>query len=126
MLLSEYLSDIVNIIDGYSRAGLVIDSELSTDFRTEKIGVIEGSITFSDNSKLIFTEYLDLKYKPKKLNYSFHYQKHDSTLIFRYDNAKHKPPLVAPEHKHLPDGKIVAAEPPLLKDIFIEIMDFLL
>ncbi|HCC69208.1 MAG TPA: hypothetical protein DEP99_04905 [Nitrospiraceae bacterium] len=54
MLLSEYLSDIVNIIDGYSKAGLIINSELTTDFRTEKIGIIEGSITFSDNSKLIF------------------------------------------------------------------------
>lgn len=126
MLLSEYLSDIVNVIDEYSRAGLVIDSELSTDFRTEKIGIIEGSITFSDNSKLVFTEYLDLKYKPKKLNYSFHYQKQDGTLIFRYDNAKHKPPVDIPEHKHLPDGKIVVAEPPLLSNIFTEIAESLL
>lgn len=126
MLLSEYLSDLVDVIDGYSRAGLVIDSELNTDFRTEKLGIIEGSITFSDNSKLIFTEYLDLKCKPKKLNYSFHYQKHSGTLVFRYDNAKHKPSVEESGHKHLPNGSVLAAEPPLLKDIFTEIMDFLL
>ncbi len=126
MLLSEYLSDIVDVVDEYSKAGLVIDSKLTTDFRTEKIGIIEGSVTFSDNSKLIFKEYLDLKYKLKKLNYSFHYQKDNGTLIFRYDNAKHKPPVDANGHKHLLDGKIFAAEPPSLKYILVEIMDFLL
>ncbi len=126
MLLSEYLSDLTKVIDVYSKTDLIIDSELSTDFRTEKIGIIKGSITFSNNSKLLFTEYLDLRYKVEKLNYSFHYQKQDGTLIFRYDNATHKPSVAASGHKHLPNGKVVAAEPPSLKDIFIEIMDLLL
>lgn len=84
------------------------------------------SETFSNNSRLIFTEYLDLRYKTKKLNYSFHYQKQDGTLIFRYDNAEHRPTVDASGHKHLPNGKIVAVEPPSLKIIFTEIMDFLL
>lgn len=126
MLLSEYLSDLVKIIDEYSKAGLITDSKLSTDFRTEKIGIIEGVVTFCNNSKLIFTEYLDLKYKPQKINYSFHYQKEDDKLIFRYDNAKHKPSIDASGHKHLPDGKVVATEHPLLKEIFAEIAGFLL
>lgn len=126
MLISEYLSDLVKIIDEYSRAGLITDSKLSTDFRTEKVGIIEGAVTFCNNSKLIFTEYLDLKYKPQKLNYSFHYQQDDGKLIFRYDNAKHKPSIDTSDHKHLPDGKVVAAEPPILKEIFTEIAGFLL
>ena len=126
MLLTEYLSGLSNVIDEYSRTGLIIDSELSADYRTEKIGIIKGSVTFADNSMLVFTEYLDLKYKIEKLNYSFHYQKQDGSLIFRYDNARHKPPSDAYGHKHLPDGKVSAAEPPSLKDIFTEIMDSLL
>ena len=126
MLLTEYLSGIVKLIDEYSRTELIIDSELTTDFRTEKIGIIKGSITFSNNSRLIFTEYLDLRCKIEKLNYSFHYQKQDGLLIFRYDNARHRPSIDAYGHKHLPDGKVSAAEPPLLKDIFTEIMDLLL
>lgn len=126
MLLTEYLSGIVKLIDEYSRTELIVDSELTTDFRTEKIGIIKGSITFSNNSRLIFTEYLDLRYKIEKLNYSFHYQKQDGTLIFRYDNARHKPLIDAYGHKHLPDGKVSAAELPSLKDIFTEIMDLLL
>lgn len=73
---------------------------------------------------LVFTEYLDLRYKTEKLNYSFHYQKQDGSLIFRYDNAVHKPPIDVYGHKHLPDGKVFAAEPPSLKGIFTEIMDF--
>ena len=126
MLLTEYLANLANVIDEYSRTGLIIDSELSADYRTEKIGIIKGSVTFADNSMLVFTEYLDLRYKIEKLNYSFHYQKQDGSLIFRYDNARHKPPIDDYEHKHLPDGKVFAAEPPSLKDIFTEIMDSLL
>lgn len=126
MLLSEYLLALTNIIDEYSKTDLIIDSNLSTDFRTEKIGIIKGSITFSDDSMLVFMEYLDLRYKVEKLNYSFHYQKQDETLIFRYDNARHKPSFDAYGHKHLPDRKVLAAESPSLKDIFTEIMDSLL
>ena len=126
MLLTEYLSNLVKVIEEYSKTELIIDSELTTDFRTEKIGIIKGSITFTDNSRLFFTEYLDLRYKVEKLNYSFHYQKQDGTLIFRYDNARHKPPSEAFGHKHLSNGKIVATELPPLNSIFTEIMDFLL
>ncbi len=126
MLLTEYLSDIAKVIGEYSQTGLIIDSKLSTDSRTEKIGIIKGSFTFSDNSTLVFTEYLDLRYKVEKLNYSFHYQKQDGTLIFRYDNAEHKPPVDALGHKHLTGGKVIAAKPPSLKEIFTEIMDLLL
>lgn len=126
MLLIEYLSAIAKVIGEYSQTGLIINSKLSADSRTEKIGVIKGSISFSDNSKLVFSEYLDLRYKVEKLNYSFHYQKHDGSLIFRYDNAEHKPLVGALGHKHLTSGKVVAEEPPSLKDIFTEIIDLLL
>lgn len=126
MLLTEYLSNLVKVIEEHSKTGLIIDSELTTDFRTEKIGIIKGFVAFTDNSGLFFTEYLDLRYKVEKLNYSFHYQKQDGTLIFRYDNARHKPPSEVFGHKHLSNGKIVATELPLLNSIFTEIMDFLL
>ena len=126
MLLTEYLSNLVKVIDDYSKTNLITDSALSADYRTEKTGIVKGSVPFADNSIPVFTEYLDLKYKIEKLNYSFHYQKQDGSLIFRYDNARHKPPSDAYGHKHLPAGKVFAAEPPSLKDIFTEIMDSLL
>lgn len=74
MLLNEYLSEIVKIIEEYSKTNLIINSELNTDFRTEKIGILKGKITFIDDSKLFFTEYLDVRYKIEKLTYPFHYQ----------------------------------------------------
>ena len=111
MLLSEYLSDLVKVIDEYSKTNYIVNFELKTDFRTGKIGIIRGSVAFSDNSKLIFTEYLDLRFKIEKLSYSFHYQKEDSALIFRYDNALHKPAVDFAGHKHLSNGKVVPAEP---------------
>ena len=126
MLLTEYFSRIVKDIEGYSKTNLIIDSELRIDCRTEKIGIIKGTITFLDNSCLFFTEYLDVRYKIEKLTYSFHYQQKDGTLTFRYDNAYHKPRLGFAAHKHLPSGEIIQSDIPELKDVFEEIMEHLL
>ena len=126
MLLTEYFARIVKDIEEYSKTNLIIDSELHIDCRTEKIGIIKGTITFLDNSCLFFTEYLDVTYKIEKLTYSFHYQQKDGTLIFRYDNAYHKPRLGFAAHKHLPSGEIIQSDIPELKDVFEEIMEHLL
>ncbi|MCI0469280.1 MAG: DUF6516 family protein [Nitrospirae bacterium] len=126
MLLTEYLSELIKVLDEYSKTNLIIDSNLSIDSRTGKIGIIKGAITFLDNSMLVFSEYLDLRYKVEKDSYSFHYQKQDGTLIFRYDNALHKPPLDAAGHKHISDDKVISAEPPGFEEILTEVMDLLL
>ena len=63
MLLTEYISNLVKVIDEYSKTNLIIDSELSAYDRTEKISIVKGSVTFADNSILVFTKYLNLKYK---------------------------------------------------------------
>ena len=126
MLLTEYFARLVKVIEEYSKTNLIIDSDLHIDCRTEKIGIIKGTITFIDNSNLFFTEYLDNRYKIEKLTYSFHYQQKDGTLIFRYDNAQHKPRLGFAAHKHLPSGEIIQFDIPELKDVFEEIMGHLL
>ena len=126
MLLTEYFARIVRDIEEYSKNNLIIDSDLHIDCRTEKIGIIKGTVTFLDNSCLFFTEYLDVKYKIEKLTYSFHYQQKDGTLIFRYDNAQHKPRLGFAAHKHLPSGEIIQSDIPELNDVFEEIMGHLL
>ncbi len=123
MLLSEYLSDITRIIDEYSKTELIAHSEISGDIRTPKIGIIKGTITFINNSKLYFTEYVDSRYKIQKLSYSFQYQNEDAETIFRYDNAAHNPRLPFTEHKHLIDGSIVEADVPDLSRILPEIIN---
>ncbi len=91
MLLNEYLDDIETFINDFVEAGIIISFEVATDFRTDKIGLIKGSLTFVDNSILYFKEYLDLRFGIRKYTYSYHYQENNAALRFRYDNASHKP-----------------------------------
>ncbi|SPD73152.1 conserved hypothetical protein [uncultured Desulfobacterium sp.] len=67
-------------------------------------------------------EYIDTKYKMDKVSYAYQYQNQEGKLIFRYDNAKHKPALNFAGHKHLPNGQIVAAEPPELNELVDEVL----
>jgi hypothetical protein len=126
MLLTEYSTALARVIDDYSNADLIIDSTITTDCRTLKIGIIRGIITFVDESRLFFTEYLDLRYKTEKMTYSFHYQDRDGAVLFRYDNARHKPDIEFPDHKHLGDGRTVKAEILELAGVLDEIMDYFL
>lgn len=125
MLLTEYLSELTRIIDEYSRTGFNISSDLKIDARTEKIGLIKAEVLFSNESKLFMTEYLDLRYKTEKLTYSFHYQDKYGSLIFRYDNAVHKPKKNYREHKHTGDA-ILQSEIPEVKQTLEEIIIALL
>ncbi|WP_333653782.1 toxin-antitoxin system TumE family protein [Dissulfurispira sp.] len=71
--------------------------------------------------KAFVTEHVDLRYKIEKLTYSFHYQDKDGSMIFRYDNAKHKPDLGFDSHKHVKE-KVLISEVPELRNILEEIM----
>lgn len=112
MLLSEYQANLAEIIGRYARTDLIVASELNADARTPKIGVIRGVITFFDGSQLFFNEYVDARYRLEKLTYAYHYQDADGSLIFRYDNAAHKPALLFPCHKHLSDGVTIESAAP--------------
>jgi len=125
MLLTEYLSGLTNSIGEYAKTGLILSSELTIDSRTDKIGLIKGTILFVNESKLSFTEYLDLRYKTHKLAYAFHYQDKGGGMIFRYDNASHKPALSFADHKHVGQNT-VQAEAPGLNLVLEEIISLLL
>jgi hypothetical protein len=122
MLLTEYLQNFTDAINEYSKTGYIITSEVKIDARTEKIGIIKASLVFLDDSKLLVTEYIDLRYRLEKLTYSFHYQDKDGRLVFRYDNAVHKPVLGFKNHKHCKGGVIIQSDAPELRDILEEIM----
>ena len=120
MLLREYLSEITNTINEFANTRVILSSEVTTDFRTEKIGLIKGIFVFINGSKLFIKEYLDLRYGIDKQAYSYHYQAKDSKLIFRYDNALHKPKLGFNDHKHV-GNDIIPSDVPNLADILEEI-----
>ncbi|QTA83365.1 Uncharacterized protein dnl_57670 [Desulfonema limicola] len=119
--LKDYLTELTLIVNDFSQTGEIISSEVMTDFRSEKIGFIRGKITFSNESVLFFKEYLDLRYFIDKKSYSFHYQDKNAELMFRYDNALHKPALEFNEHKHI-GNKIIYADIPNIADILEEIV----
>jgi hypothetical protein len=48
------------------------------------------------------------------LDYRYHCQRPDASLVFRDDSTPHFPDLPGfPQHKHLPDATIPAPQPPL-------------
>lgn len=123
MLLSEYQAYLAEVIDRYARTDLIVASELNADARTPKIGVIKGTITFVDGSRLFFNEYVDARYRLEKLTYAYHCQDAEGVLIFRYDNAAHKPPLSFPCHKHLPDSSIIESSAPEFSSLIDEVLE---
>ncbi len=52
MLTSEYFQDLENIIHEFSKNNSVLTSQLSFDIRTDKQGLISGTIEFIDDSSL--------------------------------------------------------------------------
>ena len=123
MLLSEYQAQVAAIIGRYAKSDLIIASELSIDARTPKMGVIKGSLVFVEGVRLFFTEYVDTRYRLEKLSYSYHCQDAVDRLLFRYDNAAHKPALAFSCHKHLPSGEVIEAAIPDLSTILDEVLE---
>jgi hypothetical protein len=57
-----------------------------------------------------------------KKAYTYHYQRENGTMVFRYDNAPHFPHLpTAPNHKHIGETDVVAADVPDLESVLKEI-----
>lgn len=63
-------------------------------------GFIAGVLRLTDGSELHFREFVDVSLAEPRLMYAYHYQDADQALIFRYDNAAHRPALPLSEHKH--------------------------
>jgi len=56
--------------------------------------------------------------------YAYHYQDAAKKLIFRYDNAPHKPPLAQSEHKHTPQ-EIFPQPAPTFAQVIDEVLALL-
>lgn len=71
-MLRDYVASLARIVNDISKTNLIVTSNLKTDYRTDKIGIVEGMLTFVDNSESFFTEYVDVRYRVQKLSYSYH------------------------------------------------------
>lgn len=119
MKLYRYLLRLQNMI--YSRREIEVE-RLVIHPTTALSGQIWGRLRFYDGSLLEFEEKLTLRDDDiEKIDYRYHYQRADGTLVARYDNAPHHPDLPGfPNHKHTPTG-VEPAKPPDLSEVLKEI-----
>lgn len=121
---NEYVDQITEVVQQCAFSGMAVRHELDVDRRSPLRGRIAGSLTFKDGSELHFREFIDMNCPKPRLKYAYHYQAQDNSLIFRYDNAAHKPTLSQDEHKHTSQG-IELSFAPTLRQVIDEILDLL-
>ncbi len=123
MSLRDYLDSFhsaVGRIDDYEFAESI---DINEEIRASKQAVTKVRIVLVDRSVLQVKEYIDAKYKIDKISYAYQYHDEVGKLIFRYDNARHKPDLGFIEHKHLSDGSIVKCGVPDISDVVDEVIE---
>jgi hypothetical protein len=121
-VIRDYFAQIKAVVDQYAVARFVLDVKVNFETRPGEQGYLAGSIIFVDGSALHFTEFLDVVGETTdKLMYTYHYQDAQERLIFRYDNARHRPLLHSLEHKHTPE-QVVETPTPTLEDVLAEIV----
>lgn len=114
----EHLEHIQSLL---SSSPFVHDQSIALEDRKEA-WFFRGDIYFIDNSRLHFRELFVGETNPVKLAYTYHYQRADETIIFRYDNTRHFPHLpTAPHHKHVTDIEVVATDLPEFETVLREI-----
>lgn len=87
-----------------------------------EVWFLRVNVYFIDNSLLHFRELFAGQERSIKKTYTYHYQRADGSMIFRYDNAPHFPKLPsAPHHKHVGESEVVAANAPDLQTVLKEI-----
>ena len=117
----EYARNLSDHLHETLRSGQAKTLALEVDQRSVMRGQISGLITFEDQSELHFREYVDVSQPEPKLAFAYHYQGPEGELIFRYDNAAHRPSLVIYPHKHI-ETAVVECRVPTLTDVIDEIL----
>jgi len=113
----------MDVLNQITASDAVTLKNFEVDQRSSALGYISGILDFDDGSSLHFKEFVNTRLSNCKMMYSYHYQDVSNNLIFRYDNAAHKPTLPQAEHKHLPSG-IELRQAPKLIEVFDEILGY--
>jgi hypothetical protein len=119
----EYLRRAQLVLNEVVAAGHALTVQLLADQRSATRGLLAGILFFTDGTELHFREYIDLSAPEPRQMYAYHYQDADAQMIFRYDNAPHRPALPVREHKHTSDNVVVML-PPALEQVIDEILNY--
>lgn len=125
MLLNEYLNRFREGIQKIENYGYAESIDIREEIRANKQAILNVKVVLINQSVLHIKEYLDAKYRINRVSYAYQYQDRTGRLIFRYDNAAHRPVLSFNEHKHLSDGTIYEAALPDLFDFIDEVISHL-
>jgi hypothetical protein len=125
MLLHEYLASVRQAIEKFDIYGYAETIDIREEVRAGRQAIIKISVTLVDGSSLHGKEYISAKQSIEKVSYGYQYQDRNGNLIFRYDNASHKPALTYIQHKHLYSGDIVEAELPAIDELVDEVIGHL-
>ena len=117
----EYAQGLAETLDQVVATGEAVVLTRQVDQRSAIRGFITGSLQFADGSTLHFREFIDTRQAEPKVMYAYHYQDADQRLIFRYDNAAHRPALPHPTHKHTLSS-VEASPVPTLAEILDHIL----
>ena len=125
MTLNEYLAAFRQEIERLDTYGFAESIDFHEELRAGKQAIVKVEIGLMDGSVLIIREYIDAKYRIAKVSYAYQYQDRGGNLIFRYDNAAHKPALSSPAHKHISGGDIQLKAPPEISKLIEEVIGYL-
>jgi len=123
MSLRDYLDSFHSAVGRIDDYGFAESIDINEEIRASKQAVTKVRIVLVDRSVLQVKEYIDAKYKIDKISYAYQYHDEVGKLIFRYDNARHKPDLGFIEHKHLSDRSIVKCGVPDISDVVDEVIE---
>jgi len=122
MSLRDYLAAFHRAIGRIDDFGFAESIDMKQEIRAGKQAVIKSTIVLVNGSVLHIKEYIDARQKVERTDYAYQYQDKTGRLIFRYDNARHRPELEYRDHKHLADGSIVPSSMPRITDVVDEVM----
>lgn len=125
MSLRDYLEQVRSGLQTFEDYGLSEQIDFFTEIRPGAQAVLQASVKLIDTSELYMRAYLLETGTVQQLSYAYQYQTQAGKLIFRYDNAAHRPSLGFDNHKHDTDGRIVPAEPPGIEILVQEIIDYM-
>ncbi|MFM7886135.1 MAG: DUF6516 family protein [Pseudanabaena sp.] len=126
MSVFKYFQSLVLAVSRLEDYGLTKAITSNSESRPSGELFINIKVELIDNSVLFIREYISAKHeKLDHFSYAYQYQAVDESLIFRYDNAAHKPPLSEKEHKHLQNGEIITYPLPNIELIVDEVLAWL-
>ena len=108
------IEEVLNVVVAAGEAALI---SIRIDQRSLLRGFIGGLLQFNDDSELHLREFVDTSLSEPRLMYAYHYQDMNEALVFRYDNATHRPLLPQAGHKHTPESVQVSPAPTLAQVI---------